>query len=140
MITMEIKSLRDTQTYHSRKSWLSQIRMCISQNNCQAPFKTFARFHSDASILLLKALWTLWRPLDPIFIMSGNSCLEQSSPISPRTLDFTLGQSIGICNSCFSDNFSEDADKAVWRFVAFRRFKNCDLKYLVRVYLSLSSR
>ena len=139
MITMEIKSLRDTQTYHSRKSWLLQIRMCISQNSCQVPFKTLAMFHSDASILLLKALWTLWRPQDPIFIMSGNSCLEWSSPISPRTLDFTLGQSIGICNSCFSDNFSEDTDKAVWRFVAFRRFKNFDSKYLVQVYLSLSS-
>ena len=57
-------------------------------------------------------------------IVSGNSCLECSSLMSPWTLQFTLGPSIDIHSSCFSDNFTKDADKAMWRFVAFRNFES----------------
>ena len=115
------------------------LRVGKSWNNYQAPFKRFARFHSNASIQFLKSLWTLWRPQDPISIISENSCLERSSPISHRTLQFTFEQSIDICNSYFSDNFSKDAHKVVWRFVKFGRFRNFQSKYLVWTCVSLSS-
>ena len=131
---MERKSFDHTEKYHSGKSWLLQIRMYISLHAeyiSQTPFKTFARFHSDASMPHLKALWTLWRPQDPIFIMLQNSCLECSWPISHRALQLTLGLSIDVCNSCFSGNFAKNADKVVWRFVAFWQFRNFESKYPV---------
>ena len=63
--------------------------------------------------------------------MVQNSCLERSSPISHRALQYTLGLSIDVCNSCFSANFAKDADEAVWRFVAFWQFRNFKSKYPV---------
>ena len=138
---MESKSFR-SETYWIKQKQIKMnlsLRAEESWDNSQASFKTFPRLNSDTSISLSKALWTLWRPQDPIFIMSGNSCLNRSSRVSPKTPQFTLGPSIDICNSCFSDKFVKDADKAEWRFVAFGRFRNFDTNFLVRTCLSLLS-
>ena len=138
---MERKSFRHMQTYRSGKSWLPQIGMYVLSvhENHEAIAKSLSKISQGSTQMLpFHIPWTLWRPQDLIFIMSKNSCLERFSPISPRTLQFTLGLSIAICNSCFSDNFAKDADKAMWRFVAFELFRNFELKYFVRTSLSFT--
>ena len=135
LITMESKSLRHTETYHSGKFWHSQIRI----RYLSVHHKTTENTHENTQILSYHS-WKLCEHYEDhrlIFIMSGNSCLEHSSSISPRTLQFTLGPFIVICNNCFSDNFAKDADKVVWRFVAFGWFRNFESEYLVRTCLSL---
>ena len=122
---MESKSFHHTQTYCSWKSWLSQIRIYISLCTEVSIAKPLC-FHTtlESSVNIMKTAGSTIYHVRKFLFRAFLTDESLNTPIYIGTVHWYSWQLL--------DNFTKDADKGVWRFAAFRPFRNFESNILCR--------